>query len=109
VTAEQAGLGPSAATVTLMLGGDAGAREIVYRVGGQKDQSYYVQRDGVDTIYLVSQWIGGRLTSGVDDLIKKDTPPPADPHGGIPGMPQGMPPGMPPGMPGNVVQMQPPQ
>ncbi|HMI92229.1 MAG TPA: DUF4340 domain-containing protein, partial [Polyangiales bacterium] len=110
VTAEQAGLGPSAATVTLMLDGDAGAREVVYRVGGQKDQSYYVQRDGVATIYLVSQWIGGRLTSGVDDLTKKDTPP-ADPHAGMPqGMP-GMPPGMqmPPGMPGNVIQMPPPQ
>ena len=110
VTAEQAGLGPNAATLTLVLGGDAGAQEIGYRVGGQKDQNYYVQRDGVNTIYLVSQWIGGRLTSGVDDLIKKDTPPPADPHAGVPGMPQGMPPGMPPGMPGgNVIHVPPPQ
>jgi hypothetical protein len=98
VTAEQAGLGANAATLTLVLGGDAGAGEIVYRIGGQKDQNYYVQRDGVDTIYLVSQWIGQRLSSGTDDLIKKDTPPPADPHAG--GMP-----GMPPGMPGNVIQM----
>jgi hypothetical protein len=104
VTAEQAGLGANAATVTLQLSGDAGAQEIVYRIGGQKDQNYYLQRDGVSTIFLVSQWIGGRLTSGVDDLIKKDTPPPADPHAGVPGMPPGMPGGMPGG---NVIHLPP--
>jgi hypothetical protein len=115
VTPQQAGLGPDAATCTLQLGGDAGTSEIVYRVGSMKDQSYYVQREGVDTIYLVTQWIGERLAANTESLIKQDTPPPSgDPHGGMqmpPGMqlPPGvqLPPGMQMGAPGNPIPVQP--
>lgn len=71
MTAEQAGLGPSAATLSLALGGDAGPRAIVFRIGAQKDQDYYLQREGVDTIFVISSWIGGRLLAGPDALIKK--------------------------------------
>jgi hypothetical protein len=95
VTAEQAGLGTGAATVVLKLANDAGAQEIVYRIGSEKDQNYYLQREGVDTIFLVSKWIGERLIVSPEALIKKETPaapnagPPGSPHNPIPVEPIG--------------------
>jgi hypothetical protein len=82
LTIEHAGLGTGASTATLMLTGegDAGVSQITYRVGIQKDNNYYLQRDGNDTIYMVSNWIASRLVPKTDDFIKKDppkTPPPA--------------------------------
>jgi hypothetical protein len=87
VTKEQAGLGAGAATVVLKLGGDAGAQQIVYRIGSEKEQNYYLEREGTDMLFLVSSWIGGRLVAGPDTFIKKDTPPPPDSLG-PPGSPQ---------------------
>jgi hypothetical protein len=119
VTPEQVGLGPNAPTCTLFLGGDAGSSEIVYRIGTLKDQSYYLQREGVDTIYLVTQWIGDRLTASTESLTRKEdeAAPAADPHAGMPGMQgmQGLPPGiqLPPdlqqklGSPGNPIPVHP--
>lgn len=111
VTAEQAGLGANAATCTLFLGGDAGDKQIVYRIGNTtSDQSYYLQREGVDTIYVVTQWIGQRLISGVDDLTRKPeeaAQPAGDPHSGmaIPGMMGGG--ALPMGAPGNPIPVHP--
>lgn len=73
VTPEQAGLGEGAATVQIKLGGDAGEQQIAYRVGSEKDKNFYLQRQGDDTIYLVSAWIGGRLVPSADTFIKKET------------------------------------
>ncbi|MFI5306504.1 MAG: DUF4340 domain-containing protein [Polyangiales bacterium] len=84
MTPEQAGLGASASTVSLKLGGaDAGVpQEISYRIGGQKEQDYYLQREGVDTIFVISSWVGGRLLASPDTLIKKAEPAsPAGPPG----------------------------
>jgi Domain of unknown function (DUF4340) len=72
VTPEQAGLGAGAATVELKLGGDAGEQQVSYRVGNEKDKNFYLQRQGNDTIYLVSAWIGGRLVPSADTFIKKE-------------------------------------
>lgn len=72
VTPEQAGLGADAATVQLKLGGDAGEQQVAYRVGSEKDKNFYLQRQGDDTIYLVSAWIGGRLVPNTDTFIKKE-------------------------------------
>ncbi len=92
VTAEQAGLGADAASVTLRLGGDAGARDVVYRIGSKKDQNYYAQREGVDTIYLISGWVGGRLLVSPDALVKKEEAkkkgPPGSPDNPIPVLPR---------------------
>lgn len=72
VTAEQAGLGDGAPMATLTLGGEQGEQQIVYRVGSQQENNYYLQREGDPTIYLVSSWIGGRLTPSADTFIKKE-------------------------------------
>jgi hypothetical protein len=88
VTAEQAGLGKDAATVQVKLGGDAGEQQIVYRVGGEKDKNIYLQRQGDDTIYLVSAWIGGRLVPSTDSFIKKEPEQPAGDEAARPGSPQ---------------------
>jgi hypothetical protein len=92
VTAEQAGLGPKAATATLKLnGGDAGVSEVLYRIGSKQDTNFYLQREGNDTIYLISAWLASRLVPKTDDFIKKDPPkaPPAAaaPPTGAPGAP----------------------
>lgn len=77
LSAEQTGLGAGASTATLiLLGGDAGPSEIHYRLGVQKDNNYYMQREGNDTIYMVSNWIASRLAPKTDDFIKKDPPKP---------------------------------
>jgi hypothetical protein len=85
VTPEQAGLGEGAATVTLDLEDDKGKQQVVYRIGNQKEQSYFLQKQGVDTVFLVSQWIGGRLTPAPDAFVKKEEPAAAAPPAGLPG------------------------
>jgi hypothetical protein len=87
VTKEQAGLGSGAGTLVLKLGGDAGEQQIVYRIGSEKDQNYYLAREGNDMLFLVSSWVGGRLLAGPDAFIKKDTPAPPE-NLGPPGSPQ---------------------
>jgi hypothetical protein len=87
VTKEQAGLGAGAATVMLKLGGDGAEQQIIYRIGSEKDQNYYLEREGNDMVFLVSSWIGGRLIANQDAFIKKEAPPPAE-NLGPPGSPQ---------------------
>lgn len=70
-TPEQLGFTPDAATVVLDVKDDKGESQITYRIGAQKDQSYYVRKDGDDVTYLVSAWVGGRLLSNREGLTKK--------------------------------------
>ena len=81
LTAEQAGLGAGAATVTLSLASDAGAQQILYRVGKQVEQNYYAQRDGIDTIFQISTWVGGRLVPTRETFVKKKEPEKTGPVG----------------------------
>jgi hypothetical protein len=74
VTPEQAGLGAGAATVALKLANDAGAQQILYRIGNEKDQNYYLQREGNATLFMVAKWTGERLISGPDAFLKKEAP-----------------------------------
>jgi hypothetical protein len=94
VTPEQAGVGPGSATVTLKLANDAGAQQVVYHVGNEKDQNYYILRDGNPTLFLISKWMGDRLVVNVDGLVKKEAPanagPPGSPGNPIPVEPTGM-------------------
>jgi hypothetical protein len=91
VTPEQAGLAADAAraTVHVKAEGDKPEQQVVYLIGSQKENNYYLQREGNPTIYLVSQWIGGRLMPAGDTFVKKEQEASAPPAG----MPQGLPPG----------------
>jgi hypothetical protein len=72
-TPEQLGFTDTSGTVVLDVKNDKGEEsQITYRLGAQKDQSYYLRKDGDDVTYLVSAWVGGRLLSKRDDLIKKE-------------------------------------
>jgi hypothetical protein len=87
VTADAAGVGDkSEGVVTLTTGGDAGVQTVVLHVGHKHDDSYYLTREGKDSIFLVSEFAGGRLTPSAEKFAKdKDEPKPAaaaPPHGG---------------------------
>lgn len=73
VTAEAAELDESAPTVTLELSSDAGVSEVVLRVGAEHDGKYYLQREGDETIYLVSEFAGKTLTPN-QRAFTKDEP-----------------------------------
>ena len=108
VTPETAGLGEGATVVTLQLASDAGESQVVLRVGNKAENNYYLKKDGDDVLYLVSSFVGERLSAGPDDFVAAEKPPaPAMPQGMPPGMAQGMPgmPGMPPGHPPTQVVM----
>jgi hypothetical protein len=81
LTPEQAGLGAGAATVTLTLSSDAGEQKVLYRVGNQVEQNYYAQRDGIDTIFQISTWVGGRLVPTHETFVKKKEPEKTGPVG----------------------------
>jgi hypothetical protein len=76
VTQEQAGLTAGAATVTVTTTSEAGSQQIRFKIGGTKDKDYYLVREGVDTIFVVSSWVGDRLMPK-DELFaeKKETAP----------------------------------
>lgn len=78
VTQEQAGLTAGAATVTLTTTGEAGPQQIRFRVGGNKDKDYYVLREGIDTIFVVSSWVGDRLMPKADLFAEKKEPAPGE-------------------------------
>lgn len=105
-TPEAIGLGNDAATVLLDIKQESGESQLVYRIGAQKEQSYYLRKDGDDTIYLVSAWIGGRLLGSKDSFIKKAEAPSGSPENPIQVSPQMMRPG---GPGGNPMMMMPPQ
>ncbi|MDH5672120.1 MAG: DUF4340 domain-containing protein [Myxococcales bacterium] len=112
ISADKAGLGETAARFQLEFGGDAGAGALAYRIGSLNEKNYYLQMEGDPQIYLVSNWIGGRLSAGPEVLTKKeggDEASPKDPATGeptlgsranpIPVLPQAVQPGAPPGTP----------
>lgn len=74
VAADQVGLGDDAGILTLLVKQESGESQIVYRIGAQKDQSYYLRKDGDEIIYLVSSWIGGRLLGDRDTFKKSEAP-----------------------------------
>jgi hypothetical protein len=87
-------VGAGSATVTLKLANDAGQQQIVYHVGNEKDQNYYLLRDGNPTLFLISKWMGDRLVVNVDGLVKKEAAanaagPPGSPGNPIPVEPVG--------------------
>lgn len=72
-TPEQLGFTPESGTVVLDVKNDKGEEsQITYRIGAQKEQSYYLRKDGDDLTYVISAWIGGRLLSDREGLTKKD-------------------------------------
>jgi hypothetical protein len=72
-TPEQLGFTETSGTVVLDVKNDKGEEsQITYRIGAQNDQSYYLRKDGDDVTYLISAWVGGRLLSNREGLIKKE-------------------------------------
>jgi hypothetical protein len=70
---DQLGFTEASPSVVLDVKDEAGKEsQVVYRIGGKKEDSYYVRKDGDDVTYVVSQWIGERLLSTRDSLIKKE-------------------------------------
>ena len=88
VTPEQAGLGAGAATVTLTMKPEAKAQPLRIRIGAEKDKNYYLQREGVDTIFIVSSWVADRLLPKADAFEVKSEPAAAanSAHGAPPNM-----------------------
>jgi len=100
-TPEQLGFTAQSPSVVLDVKNEAGEEsQVVYRIGGKKDESYYVRKDGDDVTYVVSQWIGERLLSTRESLTKKEPEAPKGAPGNpIQVEPMAMPPGgLPPGM-----------
>lgn len=92
VTAETAGLGDAAPRVVLSAGEGDEAQTITLRVGSEGEGGQrHVQREGDETIYLVSSFMGERLLPNVEAFQPSDEPE-APPPGA--GAPHGMPPGM---------------
>lgn len=90
VTAESAGLGESAARVTFVSGEGDAAETTVLLVGNEvEDGNRYVQRQGSDTIFVVSRFMADRLVPSAATFQ-----PSAEPEGGA-APPGGMPGGMP--------------
>jgi hypothetical protein len=95
VTEEKAGVGAGAAVVTLKNQPEGGeAKTVVYRIGNQEGQNFYLKVDGGDLIYLVGSWTAGRLTPNKDTFVKKEDKQAAGPPGSrgnpIPVEPSGM-------------------
>jgi hypothetical protein len=82
MTIEQAGLGQSAATVTLKMKGNPAPAPVVYRIGAETNKNYYFQRDGADTIFIVSSWVGERLMPKAEAFTykKEEVAPPQAPE-----------------------------
>lgn len=99
VTVEQAGLAPNArATVTITLGGDAGAQQVLVRFGNADDEVTYVMAEGNPVIFKLSNLQADRFMPDAA-AFKPSPPPPPDPN-----QPQidGLPPGM--KLPPNVLE-----
>ncbi len=62
VTADSVGVG-AAPIATLKIGtsDEKGAQEITLRIGKKQDSSYYLMREGNESIYLVTDFVGERL------------------------------------------------
>ena len=58
--------------VTLELSGDAGASQVVLKLGEKKGNHYYLQREGNDVIYRVARFVGDRLSKGPEEFVKPE-------------------------------------
>lgn len=100
VDAAAAGFGEGAAMVRLVSGTGDDAETLILRVGNEAAEGQrYVQRDGDETIFLVSRFMAERLlpnTEGFQPGAEPEAPPTPPPGMGMPGMP-GMPGGGGPG------------
>lgn len=95
VTVESAGLGESAPRVVLVSGEGESAQTFTLRVGNEvQEGSRYVQREGNDTIFVVSRFMAERLTPNAEAFQESeaatgggagnDAPEPAGGGGQIP-------------------------
>ncbi len=108
VDAAKAGLDKPTGTITLVIGPDENSKTetetetetVVLRIGtaAEKDTELYLQRDGDDTIYVVSKYLADRLRPDTNAFQESDKPKTTAPGAPPPGMPQM--PQMPQGMPG---------
>jgi hypothetical protein len=75
VTADSAGVGATPnGTVTLSSSDDAGAKQVLLRIGNKHDSGFYAMREGKEPIYVISEYLGDRLVPTIDKF-KKDPPP----------------------------------
>lgn len=72
VTAETAGVGEKAARVVVSSTTDAEPSQVVLRIGNTKSNDYYVAREGVPTLYVVSRWVAEKLLAGADQFQKPE-------------------------------------
>jgi hypothetical protein len=72
VTPETAGVGHGAASVLVTSATDAGQEQLLLRIGSTKGNDYYLAREGVPTIFLVSRWLGEKLVGGADKFQKPE-------------------------------------
>ncbi|HEY2736186.1 MAG TPA: DUF4340 domain-containing protein [Polyangiales bacterium] len=91
VTADAAGVGAKPiGVVTLTTAGDAGEQQIVLHVGQKHGDGYYLAREGKDSIFIVSDFAGGRLTPSPEKFAKdKEQPKSAAAAPSGPGAPGG--------------------
>lgn len=79
ITREAAGLAPTPqSTVTLTTGGDAGEQQVVVHVGHKvpNTDNYYLTREGKESLFIVSDFAGSRMSS-TPDKFQKDKEQPA--------------------------------
>lgn len=72
VTVEAAGVGEGAASVVVSSTTDAGQSQVLLRIGNTKGNDYYVSREGVPTIFVVSRWVADKLIGGADQFQKAE-------------------------------------
>jgi len=73
---EAAGVGAKPeGTVTLTTGGEAGEQQVVVHVGHKvpNTDNYYLTREGKEALFIVSDFIGGRMLA-TPDKFQKDKP-----------------------------------
>jgi len=105
VTVEQAGLAPNArATVTVALGGDAGAQQMVVRFGNADDDITYVVADGNPVIFKLSNLQANRFIPDAAAFTRDPAPPPDPNQPQIEGLPPGM--KLPPNVLEQIMQQQ---
>lgn len=104
VTPEAAGIGPTSARVTLTVApaeGEEGPQTFTVVLGSEASaerHDFYAQREGDETIYVISRFLGERISPTAESFTQAATPEaepagegeaPPDMGGGMPGMPGG--------------------
>ena len=72
--ADATGVGDGAASVIVSTGSDAGQEQVLLRIGKEHGSDYYLSREGVPTIFLISKWLAERLIGGADQFVKTEEP-----------------------------------